>query len=841
MFFEEFIRRLTKKASESLRQDGLPSTSEDPYYEAHFLINDYLNQISNTQYYWQIDPTENEAGKAILGADALLQPKLVVALLSKIHWLVEEKKNSQIIFVCKSLLSQLLKKSILFSDQQMQEIIKILASPKTIEWDLPVGAILQKVQPYSMTHPLSNELQSALQKLKTFCSKKLPTVKNKKIVNKIEMILGEVTSDNITLLPGECWSDDALSTINSMSGGRRSAWISLFNHARTASTSTPTMKWLEKARTIVDAIGENDVIEALMRWFSMVGKHGKAPGYVKGFLVDDNTVPLQENSDFLKGMVWCCSVIASESLMSSICDLGEVCFKKIPNFGARCAKVGNACLYTLGAAEGMQGVAQLARLKRKVKYPSAQKLIEKALRNTATKLGLLTADLEEIAVPFYGLDENGQFRQQFGDFTAELRISGTNNVEIEWINEKGKIQKSIPKSVKEGFGEDLKAIRKTTKDILAMLPAHRDRIERLYFIEKSWDFRTWRERYLDHPLIQHLSRRLIWQFQAGENCILGSWYKDQLVGVYSKPLDFFEDSTRVSLWHPIGFEVSTIVAWRDWLEEKQITQPFKQAHREVYILTDAELQTNTYSNRFAAHIIKQHQFNALCQQRGWKYKLMGNFDSFNTPVLELNQHRVKVEFWVESNIEETSGSGIFLYVSTDQVRFCGEDGQPKPLLEIPARLFSEVMRDVDLFVGVCSIANDPTWGDRGEAPGGAYWQSFSFGDLSMSAIIRKAVLSRLLPRLKIADRCSIKDNFLIVNGQIRTYKIHLGSGNILMEPGNSYLCIVPDRSSGVAPPKVFLPFEGDHTLSIILSKAFMLAEDKKIKDSLIVSQITRKS
>lgn len=37
----------------------------------------------------------------------------------------------------------------------------------------------------------------------------------------------------------------------------------------------------------------------------------------------------------------------------------------------------------------------------------------------------------------------------------------------------------------------------------------------------------------------------------------------------------------------------------------------------------------------------------------------------------------------------------------------------------------------------------------------------------------------------------------------------------------------------------FLPFEGDRVLSIILSKAFMLAEDVGIRDKSIVRQIER--
>jgi hypothetical protein len=67
------------------------------------------------------------------------------------------------------------------------------------------------------------------------------------------------------------------------------------------------------------------------------------------------------------------------------------------------------------------------------------------------------------------------------------------------------------------------------------------------------------------------------------------------------------------------------------LGEREITQPFKQAHCEVYILTPAEEETEFYSNRFAAHFLKQHQLNALARQRGWATEIYGAFDSDNTP------------------------------------------------------------------------------------------------------------------------------------------------------------------------------------------------------------------
>ena len=59
-----------------------------------------------------------------------------------------------------------------------------------------------------------------------------------------------------------------------------------------------------------------------------------------------------------------------------------------------------------------------------------------------------------------------------------------------------------------------------------------------------------------------------------------------------------------------------------------------------------------------------------------------------------------------------------------------------------------------------------------------------------------------------------------------------------MEPNDQYLCIVPAQGTvDVGPGKLFLPFEGDRVLAIILSKAFLLAADTEITDSTILRQI----
>ncbi len=311
-------------------------------------------------------------------------------------------------------------------------------------------------------------------------------------------------------------------------------------------------------------------------------------------------------------------------------------------------------------------------------------------------------------------------------------------------------------------------------------------------------------------------------------------------------------TAEITLWHPVGRQIEEITSWRRRLEALAITQPFKQAHREVYLLTDAERNTGTYSNRFAAHIVRQHQFNALCGARGWKNKLRLMVDDSYPPATKsLPLWNLRAEFWIEGIGDDFGGdtneAGVYLRLSTDQVRFyrieaaanwahaggggygssrngSGQENlnEPLPLEQIPPLVFSEIMRDVDLFVGVASVGNDPAWQDGG--PTGRYqqfqqyWRNHSFGELTGTATTRRQVLETLVPRLRIADRCSLNDRFLVVRGDLRTYKVHLGSGNILMEPNDQYLCIVPDARARAKSEELYLPFEVDNTLSIIISK-----------------------
>jgi hypothetical protein len=671
------------------------------------------------------------------------------------------------------------------------------------------------------------------------------------------------------LQPGEAWSDAALTDLGAMEPSRSRAWNALLASCQAAGGGKPTTRWLKEVRPLIDAVGHDEFKARLLGWLPLVDRprtQSKSRRNEWEPHYDDLIEP--QHVDLLRGLAWCAGLEADRDLARALAALALSAYRKVPGKGPRLVSLGHAAVAALGSMPGMDAVGQLALLKVKVKFIPAQKEVEKALTAAAEREGLPRDEVDELAVPAYGMEEVGRRREILGDYAAELVIEGQ-DVELRWSKAvDGKPLKSVPAAVKKEHADEVKELQGAVKDSGKMLTAQRERIDGLFLARKRWPLDAWRARYLDHPLVGVIARRLLWHFETDHTPADGIWLDGRLVDADDRPLEGLGEGTTVELWHPVGRSIDEVTRWRDWLDRHRVRQPFKQAHREVYVLTDAERNTRVYSNRFAAHILRQHQYHALCATRGWRNKLRLMVDDTYPPTSkDLPEWGLRAEFWVEGIGDEygrdTTESGSYLHLATDQVRFYEigsaqrhahaggggyspgwnrADAEPVSLDRVPQFVLSEIMRDIDLFVGVASVGNDPTWADGG--PDGRhvdYWNRFSFGDLSANGQTRKAVLERLIPRLKIAPRCTFSDKFLVVRGDLRIYKIHLGSGNILMEPNDQYLCIVAKRgaSESAGGGALFLPFEGDNTLSIVLSKALMLADDTKITDPTIVSQIKR--
>ena len=251
-------------------------------------------------------------------------------------------------------------------------------------------------------------------------------------------------------------------------------------------------------------------------------------------------------------------------------------------------------------------------------------------------------------------------------------------------------------------------------------------------------------------------------------------------------------------------------SWRKWQQECFVAerlQPFKQVFRELYVLTPQEKKAKE-STRYAGHQVNQRQAFALWGRRGWSVDEYGSvFKAFPDDDLS-----VSVEF--------NSGVTTPLEVeglTIESLSFRKRDKyEAIKLSTVDPRLFSEVMRDMDLIVSVAHVGEvDP--------------------EATESTVEMRVSLLREMCQLLGIKNVKFKNEKAQINGSLGKYTVHLGSGVVHRMPGGS-VCIVPVHSQDRG--RLFLPFaDDDPRTAEVISKTLLLARDEEIDDPIILEQL----
>lgn len=288
---------------------------------------------------------------------------------------------------------------------------------------------------------------------------------------------------------------------------------------------------------------------------------------------------------------------------------------------------------------------------------------------------------------------------------------------------------------------------------------------------------------------------LIWRDHAGAIGLLGE----------------VDQGGPVTAMHPFHlFEQGLLAHWQGEVVRRRLTQPVKQAFRELYLVTPAERDAVDTSARFAGHVVAGKIAAQLLSTRGWS--LLGEYDDYQA-------RRPVADDLTAALCCDVTGYFGMGDVTVREVRFLSArsaTAEVVPLAAVPPIAFSEVMRDLDLVVSVAST--------------GSYHGS------SAQSESRAQLLTALIGDLGL-DRVTVEGTSAVIRGSRATYRVHLSSGSIHVEPGG-YLCIVPATFGATAHRRLFLPFaDEDRMTSIILSKILLLAEDEKITDRTILTQL----
>ncbi|MVN85271.1 DUF4132 domain-containing protein [Deinococcus sp. HMF7620] len=305
-----------------------------------------------------------------------------------------------------------------------------------------------------------------------------------------------------------------------------------------------------------------------------------------------------------------------------------------------------------------------------------------------------------------------------------------------------------------------------------------------------------------HPVIAPMLHSLLWVLNESQ---LGWWTGDTL-DTLGGPVPIGDQALRLA--HPHDLYVGG--QWPQLQQEvmtRGLAQPFKQAFREYYPLTAAE-QGAARSTRYSGHHVQPGKAAALFKSRGWV--------TVHEEGVRKTWHAEGLNVWVDTSV----GSGTPNEVEGAELRavyFTTRDGlEALPLAQVPPRLLSETLRDLDLVVSVAHVGGvDP--------------------EASQSTTAMRAALLRETLRLLKLGNVRLEHDHALIDGHHSRYTVHLGSGTVHRQPGG-FLCIVPVHNH--AQGRLFLPFaDPDPRTAEVVSKVLLLAEDRKIQDPTILEQL----
>lgn len=627
------------------------------------------------------------------------------------------------------------------------------------------------------------------------------------------------------------WSVLLQQEFDQLNASDKRAWLAFWQHIEQGSSAKPTKKWLSHAETLWQhpQISAN-YLDQLTHWWQLIEKHS-----------NNQTRPLDsKNETVLRAVLWMSQFqhTRSDELLQLLTHIAQYCYRKIFGVGAASAVIGGVALNLL-SQRGLAGLAKLSFLQKKVRYELGQKIIRKALNQAAQENNLTVAEIKEVVAEDFDFVAGQTELVDCMAYQLQLRCAGDFRCEMLVLDAEQQLIHAAPKSLEKDA--NYKALKQTAVQVSKNLWVHRQHFEEALWQQRRWSYSFWQQHVLAHGLLGWMASRLIWQLQLSDGTEQVAMYQQGAWRDAQHQIKALADAQIVSLqlWHPVLASSEDVLAWRVYLIEQKIVQAFKQAFREIYLVNTAE-HAEQNSLRFAYHYLQQSKFKAIANSRGWHYDIQGGWDNFSFPgrYFASEDLVVHLEIALPEHNQLLNEHGVYAYIKTQQLNF-KKQGVLLNLAEVPLIIFSEALRDIDYMVQGCSIGMDPNL-DLEHFPDEMKQYYFQRYGNSRSQVVaaRQSSLDLILSKLDIAAQCQIDTHFVYVAGQLHRYKIHLATAQVFISENDQALRILPKKKlNQISVEHLFLPFDDDAMLSLILSLVLLLAQDSQIKDPWILAQI----
>ncbi|MCO6004901.1 DUF4132 domain-containing protein [Actinoallomurus purpureus] len=265
-----------------------------------------------------------------------------------------------------------------------------------------------------------------------------------------------------------------------------------------------------------------------------------------------------------------------------------------------------AAIGTDAALMNLYGLAQ------KVKFKGLKERAQEKIEEVADGRGLTPDQLGDRLVPDFGLDADGGLVLDYG--RRRFVVGFDERLKPYVTGEDGTRRSSPPKPGAKDDEELAPAaytLFTTLKKDVRVAADQIRRLEAAMVARRRWTAGEFRRLFVEHPLIWHIARRLVWV--AGETAFRVT--EERTYADIDDDALTLPDQAGIGIPHPLELG-GTLSAWSALFADHEILQPFPQLGRTVHALADAE-RAGRRLERFQGVAVPAEAVLGL-ERRGWR-------------------------------------------------------------------------------------------------------------------------------------------------------------------------------------------------------------------------------
>ncbi|MDL4816633.1 DUF4132 domain-containing protein [Actinomadura opuntiae] len=260
---------------------------------------------------------------------------------------------------------------------------------------------------------------------------------------------------------------------------------------------------------------------------------------------------------------------------------------------------------------------QLHGIAQKVRFKGLRARAQDKIQEVADGLGLTAEQLGDRLVPDFGLDAGGGLVLDYGP--RRFAVGFDEQLRPQVSDEDGARRKALPKP---GVKDDpelapaaYKRFAALKKDVRTVAADQIHRLESAMVTRRRWTAGEFRRLFVEHPLIWHIARRLVWTAEDGGKATAFRVAEDRTFADAADEVLTLPESAAIGIPHPLELGEMR-EAWSELFADYAILQPFPQLDRPVHTLTDAERAARRLG-RYEGAAITPTAVLAL-ERRGWR-------------------------------------------------------------------------------------------------------------------------------------------------------------------------------------------------------------------------------